>query len=372
MGEVMSRTKTHRRRRSPARNEGAKPDVTSSRLPGASRLPRTPRLVIAVTLFLAASLAGITRPAFAQDASGETLPPPAIPSAAEATAAAGMSGAGLGAAGAPAGRGATMFHSLSTASHNLCTRIKNSPIGKLVGGLRKPLSMATGGLIPGEPTPSAKEQSQGGAAGTAAQVKAAALEAPKRQAAVQALKGVDVRYHPEAEGALIAALRTDPSECVRYDAALVLTTLPVCTKKIADALKVCVESSQSDGNPAELSPRVRLQAEVALGHCEACMPPGTESSDQQRPEYPGATPPTGPPGNGTPENGTVAPVSAIESVSAMETPSGRNPNAFGRTATSTTAPGQTRPHPTPRPTPTHTAPKTLAEILRAASNPTED
>ncbi len=359
MGEIMSRTTTHRRRRSPARNGWAKSDVTDS------RPPQTPRLAIAVTLFLAASLVGITRPAFAQDASGETLPPPAASSAAEATAAAGLPGAGLGSAGtATAGRGATMFHSLSTASHNLCTRIKNSPIGKLVGGLRKPLSMATGGLIPGEPTPSAKEQTQGGAAGTAAQVKAAALEAPKRQAAVQALKGVDVRYHPEAEGALIAALRTDPSECVRYDAALVLTTLPVCTKKIADALKVSVESSQSDGNPAELSPRVRLQAEVALGHCEACMPPGTESNDRQRPEYPGPTPPTGPTGNGT-----VAPVSAIETVTAIEPSARRNPTALSRPLM--IPPGETPPHPTPRRTaPTHTSPKNLAEILRAARNTT--
>lgn len=190
-----------------------------------------------------------------------------------------------------------MLKTLSSARQGIHTKLKRSPLCQLLSGLRKPLSDITGGMVPAEKTPHPEEQAQAGPSGTAAQIKAAALEAPKRQTAIRELQGVDVRYHPEAEKALVAALRTDPSECVRYDAARTLTTLPVCTKAIADALQVCVEGSHRDGNPGELSPRVRIQAEAALAHCQQCLPPG-DVSDQERPEYPAIpaspnNPPTG-------------------------------------------------------------------------------
>jgi len=179
----------------------------------------------------------------------------------------------------------SMFGALVSARRGFCARLRASPLGKLVSGLRKPLSTVTGGLIPAEKAPHPDEKAQPGAAGSAAQVKSAKLEAPKRRAAVAGLCGVDVRYHPEAETSLIAALRADPSECVRYEAAVTLATLPVCTKKIAEALRVCFERKNVDGNPAELSERVRMQAAVALSHCQTCLPPGG-SGGLNRPEYP--------------------------------------------------------------------------------------
>jgi len=157
----------------------------------------------------------------------------------------------------------------------------------MAANMRKPLSVATGGLIASEKVPHADEQAQPGPEGTAAQLKAVDLQAPKRRAAIRELQKVDVRYHPEAEAIIVAALRADPSECVRYEAAEAIATLPVCTEKIAKALRTCIDSSSADGNPAELSMRVRNRAATALANCE-CGLPAMEISPQVRPEYPTA------------------------------------------------------------------------------------
>ncbi|HBJ33386.1 MAG TPA: hypothetical protein DDZ51_01215 [Planctomycetaceae bacterium] len=155
----------------------------------------------------------------------------------------------------------------------------------MAANMRKPLSAVTGGLVAAEKVPHADEQAQPGPEGTAAQLKAVNLQAPKRRTAVAELRAVDVRYHPEAEGVLIAALRADPSECVRYEAALTIETLPACTEKIARALRTSIDSSSADGNPAELSLRVRKQAATTLAKCECCLPQ-TNDAPQVRPEYP--------------------------------------------------------------------------------------
>lgn len=311
---------------------------------------------------------------YAQTASGiaTPAPPPAatLPAAvgtALATPAAGLPG-GLGAT--PGGRGGTALRSLGAAGQSLCNRLKNSPLGQLVGGLRKPLSTITGGLVPSEKMPSAEDQKQDGPGGTAAQVKAAQLEAPKRQAAIGQLQGVDVRYHPEAETALIAALRTDPSECVRYEAALVITSLPVCTQALADALQVCVEGSHRDGNPAELSPRVRIQAEIALDHCQQCLPPGT-AVEGERPEYPEDLPaPASPAGRVTTSAGRVT-ASGPFTTSGHVTPVGQlapTGPAEGERPPNAIAPAGAAPRRSPAETvaPPPERPRNLAEVLRAA------
>lgn len=179
----------------------------------------------------------------------------------------------------------TMLQILTSARRGFCARVRVSPIGQMAANMRKPLSTVTGGLVAAEKVPHADEQAQPGPEGTAAQLKAVNLQAPKRRAAVRELRAVDVRYHPEAEGILVAALRADPSECVRYEAALTIETLPACTEKIAKALRTCIDSSSADGNPAELSLRVRNQAAIALAKCECCLPQ-SNVTPQLRPEYP--------------------------------------------------------------------------------------
>jgi hypothetical protein len=186
----------------------------------------------------------------------------------------------------------SMLQVLTSASRGFCARVRVSPIGQMAANMRKPLSVATGGLIAPEKAPHPDEQAQPGPEGTAAQLKAVNLQAPKRRAAVRELRAVDVRYHPEAEAILVAALRADPSECVRYEAALTIATLPACTEKIAKALRTSIDSSSADGNPAELSIRVRNQAANALAKCECCLPL-SDTVPQTRPEYPVTETPTG-------------------------------------------------------------------------------
>lgn len=179
------------------------------------------------------------------------------------------------------------FHALSTTRQNVCQKFKHSALGGLIAEMRKPLSAITGGMVAPAAAPSAQEVAAAGPQGTAAQIQAIKIDAPKRVAAIQQLKGVDVRYHPEAAQTLIAALRADPSDCVRLEAARSIATLRTCTKPIAEALRICVEGTETDGNPAELSPAVKQQAAMALACCLNCLSdspaaPATET----RPEFP--------------------------------------------------------------------------------------
>jgi hypothetical protein len=179
------------------------------------------------------------------------------------------------------------FHALSTTRQGICLKLKQSPIGGLIAEMRKPLSTVTGGLIAPTAKPVPAEIAAAGPQGTAAQIQAIKLDAPKRVDAVKQLAFIDVRYHPEAAQTLVAALRADPSECVRLEAARTIATLKTCTKPIAEALRICVESVETDGNPAELSPAVRRQAAQSLSCCLNCLSDSqpTQSLDI-RPEYP--------------------------------------------------------------------------------------
>lgn len=245
------------------------PDAVNNRLRHSVRW----RLAMGL-LGLVVKFSGIC-PAFAQPLPTLPAPVPTVSSIAQSSNLASISHA-------PA---PTMLQILTSARRGFCARVRLSPIGQMAANMRKPLSAVTGGLVAAEKVPHADEQSQPGPEGTAAQLKAVNLQAPKRRAAVRELRAIDVRYHPEAEGILVAALRADPSECVRYEAALTIETLPACTDKLAKALRTSIDSSSADGNPAELSMRVRNQAAIALSKCECCLPQ-TDVTPQIRPEYP--------------------------------------------------------------------------------------
>lgn len=120
-------------------------------------------------------------------------------------------------------------------------------------------------------TPSLAELQAPGAVGAASQVKLDRANAEKRIEAVQYLGTVDCHVWPEAEDALIGALRGDRNECVRLTAAQVLLNCCCCTKKVIKALTEAANGTDCDGFPAEKSPRVRAAAQTALEKCLTCF-----------------------------------------------------------------------------------------------------
>src|SRR5207237_2362732 len=108
-------------------------------------------------------------------------------------------------------------------------------------------------------------------AGAAAKIKADEAAAKARREAVRYLGTVDCHYWPEAQDALINALRADRNECVRLEAAWVLGRGCCCTKKTIVALSITVAGSDRDGNPYEDSDRVKAAAAAALAHCLGCL-----------------------------------------------------------------------------------------------------
>src|SRR5436305_6913024 len=138
--------------------------------------------------------------------------------------------------------------------------------------------MMTGGVIPSfcPLMPSEKDLAKSGVAGAAAMAQKEALEAKQRREAVRFLGTLDCRYFPDAAVALTAALRQDSSECVRWEAALVLGRGCCCTELTMKALDASVSGMEIDGNPAERSVRVRMAAAAALDRCLACYVPPAE------------------------------------------------------------------------------------------------
>lgn len=174
------------------------------------------------------------------------------------------------------------------------------PLYRLLGGFLQPVALATGGLInplcpPDAANPSDLAKAATSSEGAASRIKQDTAEAKARRAAIKYLATVDCRRWPEAEVALISGLRADRNECVRYEAANAFGRGCCCTKKVVEALKICVEQSEKDGNPAENSPRVLAAAEAALESCLACMDPtGAESPPPERPRRPEAPAPRAP------------------------------------------------------------------------------
>jgi hypothetical protein len=147
----------------------------------------------------------------------------------------------------------------------------------LLNSLLKPFGALSGGLVPPLIPPGASAANLAkpptSAAGAAARIQTQEADAKARREAVRYLGTVDCRYYPEAAAALATALRTDPSECVRYEAALALNRSCCCTPKTVAALRAAASGRSDDQNPPECSERVRAAAESALMRCALSAPP---------------------------------------------------------------------------------------------------
>lgn len=172
----------------------------------------------------------------------------------------------------------TLWSFLGITPENLrkCTKhYCASPLGQFVNGMLTPVRFASGGLIPdccAKPLTAAelaalKPGEVSPAEAAAAKIKADEAGAKARRAAVRYLATVDCHYYPEAEAALIAALRADRNECVRLEAAMALGNGCCCTKKTIEALNLVVTGEATDGNPSETSERVKLAAFASLQSC---------------------------------------------------------------------------------------------------------
>jgi hypothetical protein len=186
-------------------------------------------------------------------------------------------------------------------------KICNSPAGQLLNNILKPLSLFTGGVVGGlcpanQPSAQDLAQPSDSAEGAAARIKQDEADAQKRRDSVRYLGTVDCRYWPEAQKALINALRGDRNECVRLEAALALGRGCCCTKPVLEALVRTVGGDDRDGFPAERSPRVLAAAQQAMHHCLSCYAevtvgpatPGERPEKPTPPEKPGEPPPLRP------------------------------------------------------------------------------
>jgi hypothetical protein len=169
------------------------------------------------------------------------------------------------------------------------------PLGQLITSMQSVMNLYTGGLIcpPCCPTvnPNDLNKPSDSAAGACARFRKDTEEMKARRDAVRCLAYADCHWWPEAEAALINSLRTDRNECVRLEAAKVLTSGCCCTKKTLQALTIVVSGSNRDGNPSENSPRVRAAALAALHHCLDCY-----SEVLPEPQKPEPAPPPAPAG----------------------------------------------------------------------------
>lgn len=179
-------------------------------------------------------------------------------------------------------------------------KLCNSFLGKLLGNMLAPLRILTSGST-ASPCSQLSDQKDlalpsDSADGASARIKEEEAGAAKRRESVRYLGTVDCRYWPEAEGSLIKALRSDPNECVRYEAAAALTHGCCCTRPILEALVTTVSGADKDGFPAERSPRVKAKALEAMHHClQSCAAvTAAPAPTPVRPEKP--TPPEKPAG----------------------------------------------------------------------------
>jgi len=140
------------------------------------------------------------------------------------------------------------------------------------------------------------DAAKGDAQAAAAKIAKDEAEAKERRAAVRYLGTVDCHYWGDvAEPALIASLRTDRNECVRWEAAMALGNGCCCTKKTIAALTISVygvdkegltvAGNLSDGAPVETSERVKAAALAALQHCLSCYSE-TAAPAPEKPERP--------------------------------------------------------------------------------------
>ncbi len=152
-------------------------------------------------------------------------------------------------------------------------QMARTPLGKVREKIQTPLSKLTKGIIPPFPpkTPSLAELQAPGPVGAAAKLKLDRAAAGERVKAVKELGTADCHYWPEAEDALVGALRNDRNEWVRLAAAETLGNGCCCTKKTIIALTNACTCSNADGAPAEKSPRVVAAACASLNKCLAAV-----------------------------------------------------------------------------------------------------
>jgi len=166
----------------------------------------------------------------------------------------------------------------------LKAKICNSPLGKLMGGAMAPVTCLTGGVIcnpcdacaPVTPAQAIKKDQ-------------AAMKA--RRAMIRFLGTVDCHYYPEAQKALLSALRCDRSPCLRWEAAHSLANGCCCSQATVEALTICITASEKDGNPSENCLAVRAEAYRALQVCLSCKVQPGGPAEQTRPEMPNTLPP---------------------------------------------------------------------------------
>ena len=109
-----------------------------------------------------------------------------------------------------------------------------------------------------------------------AKIKLDEAQIEARRAAVKYLGTIDCRFYPEVEFGLVAALRSDSCESVRYEAAVAIGSISVLTLKMLEALNMAALGIDLDGNPSETSDRVRIAARMSLYRCACrglCMSP---------------------------------------------------------------------------------------------------
>ena len=122
----------------------------------------------------------------------------------------------------------------------------------------------------------ASARAQSALSNPVANIKIDQAQATTRRAAVRYLATIDWHRYPEAERALIATMRTDRVEMVRYEAALALGNCRKLTEKMLEALNMTALGLDLDGNPAEFSEKVRSAARNSLHRCSyrgLCLPP---------------------------------------------------------------------------------------------------
>jgi hypothetical protein len=167
-------------------------------------------------------------------------------------------------------------------------RCCKNPLMQLINNSMAPTRALTGGALgnccPTEP--SLQDMQKPGVEGVCAKIKKDAAGVKARRAAVRCVGAADCHYWPEAEGALIGALRSDRSECVRWDAAVALGDGCCCTKRTMEALLISATGSDRDGNPGETCERVKAAAYTSLQHCLACFSQEVPGDIKKGPEVP--------------------------------------------------------------------------------------
>jgi hypothetical protein len=217
----------------------------------------------------------------------------------------GAAASALGAgAGAPPASPTTLWNFLGLSCGNLQAakdKFCSCQIGQMFNSLLTgPVGALSGGFVshlcPAAPTPGQiadlEKKPNGGAEAAAAKIQASEAGAKARVAAVEYLGTVDCNRFPEAKKGLLAALREDPNECVRFAAARSLNSGCCCDQEVIEKLKICVAGERKDG-PAETSSRVRAAAFSALQNCLMRVP------EEEAAPQPRQTPPEG--GEGRPE-----------------------------------------------------------------------